>query len=626
MTLTPRAQQVLERLALLAVVCLLVAGAERVPVFRELSLRGFDLLAAWTKWPPPSPDVVVVDFDDDTAAQFKTFPIPRIAVAEAIRKISSGHPELIGLDMLLTESRPEGDAEMAAALHDAGNVVIASMMGSPRMPALEPLPQFCDPDPQSPGFCRGGAFAVGFADMPADSDAFVRRMYLLPRQGYDKLPFAVVLATNFRGQALQQDARGRPTFAGRGIPLDDNGLNTYTLGVWAPQVPARVSARVLLADGFNADVFRGKLVLIGQSSEMARDQHFSPMFHLRRSDGSPVMISGTDLQALAISTLLQGRAVRSLAPWRLWLLIALLAAATIAAAMRWPPLGASLLALFMVAALVAACAWTLGSRALWMDFVPCAGAALISLPAAFGWRFVKEHWLAAEARAERGQLMSIFSRYVSPDVAEQIWSRRNEIVLAGDERTATVLFSDIRSFTALSAGKPSSEVLAWLNEYFTEMGQVVREHGGFLNKFIGDGLMAVYGVPLSAGAKADACNAVRSAVRMLERVEQLNRRHTGDPRWPVLRIGVGIHTGMVTAGSVGARDRLEYSVIGETVNLASRLESATKEAQAAIVISGDTQRAIAGEIETVALGEMAIRGFEGKISVYTVEAARAASA
>jgi adenylate cyclase len=139
-----------------------------------------------------------------------------------------------------------------------------------------------------------------------------------------------------------------------------------------------------------------------------------------------------------------------------------------------------------------------------------------------------------------------------------------------------VLFSDIRNFTGITAGKPSRTVLRWLNRYFTAMDEVIRAHDGFLNKFIGDGLLVVYGVPLSQGESVDACNAVRSALAMLKRVEELNADRP-DEDCPDLRIGVGIHTGMLTSGSVGSLNRLEYSVIGETVNLASRLESLNKE-------------------------------------------------
>jgi adenylate cyclase len=258
---------------------------------------------------------------------------------------------------------------------------------------------------------------------------------------------------------------------------------------------------------------------------------------------------------------------------------------------------------------------------MWLKFVAIAGTVLIAMPAALGYRFVRERFLKSEAEEKRRELMGIFSRYVSPEVADEIWRRRSEIVLAGQEKVATVLFSDIRSFTRITAGKSSAEVLQWLNDYFTVMAAIVRDEGGFLNKFIGDGLMAVFGVPVSHGEKEDACRAVRAALRMVQEVERLNLQHASDPKRPQLKIGVGIHTGLLTSGNVGSRDRLEYSVIGETVNLASRLESLTKEFKTEIVLSQQTSELVNDCFLTRPLGETTVRGFEDtmqKISLYGV--------
>ena len=186
---------------------------------------------------------------------------------------------------------------------------------------------------------------------------------------------------------------------------------------------------------------------------------------------------------------------------------------------------------------------------------------------------------------------------------------------------ATVLFSDIRNFTALTAGRPSAEVLAWLNRYLTAMTEVVKANEGFLNKFIGDGIMVIFGVPLSQGEKGDACRAVQCALQMLEQVDVLNSiMGTEEPR---LKIGIGIHTGILTAGNVGSPERLEYSVIGETVNLASRLESLTKEFKTAIVMSPSTWERIRESFPSVPLGEAEVRGFSGKLMLYGVKSERA---
>jgi adenylate cyclase len=151
------------------------------------------------------------------------------------------------------------------------------------------------------------------------------------------------------------------------------------------------------------------------------------------------------------------------------------------------------------------------------------------------------------------------------------------------------------------------------------MDEVIRAHGGFLNKFIGDGLLVVYGVPLSQGESEDACNAVRSALAMLKRVEELNASRPEDEDCPDLRIGVGIHTGMLTSGSVGSLNRLEYSVIGETVNLASRLESLNKETGTEIILSEGTYERVKDQMPGIfPLGATAVRGFDEQITIYGI--------
>ena len=222
----------------------------------------------------------------------------------------------------------------------------------------------------------------------------------------------------------------------------------------------------------------------------------------------------------------------------------------------------------------------------------------------------------ARLTTQRQELMSMFERYVSPEVAAEILRRRGEIVLAGEEKTATVLFSDIRNFTELTAGKPSSQVLAWLNNYFEAMAEIIMNNGGFLNKFMGDGMLVVFGVPLSQGVEKDACQAVRTAFEMVERVKQINadpqQAHSG------LRIGVGLHTGTLTAGNLGTADRMEYSVIGETVNMASRMEGLTKKFRTGTVMSSQTRELVRSQFETELLGKVSIRGFSEEVQVFTL--------
>jgi adenylate cyclase len=159
------------------------------------------------------------------------------------------------------------------------------------------------------------------------------------------------------------------------------------------------------------------------------------------------------------------------------------------------------------------------------------------------------------------------------------------------------------------------------------MDEVIREHGGFLNKFIGDGLMIIFGLPLSQGGpKQDATRALQAALAMLERVNRLNEEQADDPTLPRLRIGAGIHTGPLMAGSIGSATRQEYSVIGETANLASRLESLNKSFKTEILLSEATKEMVGEAFPGLeSLGKAKVVGLEEPVSVYTLRTAPAAA-
>jgi adenylate cyclase len=154
------------------------------------------------------------------------------------------------------------------------------------------------------------------------------------------------------------------------------------------------------------------------------------------------------------------------------------------------------------------------------------------------------------------------------------------------------------------------------------MDEVIREYGGFLNKFIGDGLMIIFGLPLSQGSpQQDATCALQAATAMLERVRQLNEQQANDPTLPKLRIGVGIHTGPLMAGSIGSASRQEYSVIGETVNLASRLESLNKTFHTEILLSAATKEMVGDAFAGLeSLGDAKVAGLEEPVAVFTLRA------
>jgi len=593
-------------LALLIVV--IIFPLERSSFLSSLNLRTYDVLVARQRPEPPSDTVFNVDFDETSVRNHNWFPIPRLVLADVIEKIGAGKPAAIGVDVILDRPRlEEDDAHLAKVIDDTGNVILVSEYGFNNREHNDPLQPF-----------QQAAAGVAFGDLPVDEDGAVRRMFLrVTTSTYKALSLPVALADFASGQHLRPGGDGFLLFGKAKLPLASTDPDTAWIN-FRRSVPTRiVSVDTLLAQSFDPSIFAGRVVLVGQSSEMGKDLFDTPVTRAGVTIARRDLLSGAEIHGAAVASLLSGRffSTMPIIPRMIAGLLLAFAVIVLGFRHRWYIALATCL-------LLAACtflpAFLLFSQShQWMPFVSIEACLLAALPAGLGYRSVEERRLKNLMEAERRQLMGLFERYVSADVAAEIWRNRDTIVLAGEERVATILFSDIRSFTAITAGVPSQQVLAWLNRYLTEMGDVIKKNRGFLNKFIGDGIMVVFGAPLSEGPREDACRAVRCAIEMLARVDQWNAaKAPGDPQ---LKIGIGIHTGEVTAGNVGSPDRLEYSVIGETVNLASRLEALTKEFKTPLVLSPATWEHIRSEFSTVSLGDAQVRGFTTAIPLYSVE-------
>lgn len=602
-------------------VTLLVGFAAKSTAFQDVNLWTYDFLINHGRESRPSTSIVVADFDDASFARIRQFPVPRDTVAALIDRLAAAHAKVIGLDFLLSEKRsPAQDDAMRQSLIRAGNVLLASQSGSGGIPPVEPLPEFCQPDPATYGDCQTGALGFAFINLPIDSDGFIRRMMLFSADDRHSESFPLQVAELYSGTALASAGPKSARFGTHLLPYAEGALHTVLIGSWGTQPAPSVSAVDVLDGKVPDSTFRDKIVLIGQSSDAARDREFTPVFRRGTPSGVRVRLSGTEIHAASIETLLAGTTVKPLPAPLLIVTSFLLACVAVGILLRYAPrysLGTCLL-MIIGCYLVAQALFDLNH--LWFQYLMPQVCIAFAVPVTLTYQFLQEQLLKSEAMAEREQVMGLFSRYVAPEVAKEIWERRDEVVLAGEERIATVLFSDIRSFTALTAGKASHTVLAWLNEYLTAMDEVITAEGGFLNKFIGDGLMVLFGVPLSQSVEEDASRALRTAMRMNEKIDELNLRHSGDPEFPPLKIGIGIHTGPLTCGSVGSQNRLEYSVIGETVNLASRLESLTKDFKTGIVMSEATYGHIASRFTGFRdLGLASVRGFEEKIRLYTID-------
>lgn len=219
----------------------------------------------------------------------------------------------------------------------------------------------------------------------------------------------------------------------------------------------------------------------------------------------------------------------------------------------------------------------------------------------------------AEGLEQRERLKSTFGKFVNKELAEQ--ALKGELTLGGERKKVTILFTDIRGFTSMTEKMQPEEVLSMINEYLSLMVKVITAHNGVVDKFGGDSIMAMWGAPITR--EDDTLNAVTTCLGMREALFSLNIKRRGEGKQEI-RIGMGLNTGFAIAGNMGSSDKMEYTVLGDTVNLASRIESHTKESKCDILINQTTYELVKNKIKVVACPQTNVKGKEEDIYLYKV--------
>lgn len=485
--------------------------------------------------------VAVITVDEETLARFGQWPLPRDLYARLLEVLRLGGARAVGFDLLLSEPDRDGRAndEAFAAAIAGGPPVVLGLAGAGKLRreggALTLLPPWSEPLPQ---FLARGAAAGHLMAVP-DPDGVLRRLplWLETPRGW----------TAAFSTALVGAAGAHPAVrAGRSAAPGDLLLD-FRRGT----VPTYSFARVL--DGsVSPEFWRGRVVVVGVTAAGLPDRYPTPL----SVAGDPT--PGVQLQALAVATLLSGGPRPAGAGW-VGLLTFLAAAlgVTSGRAGRWAAIlvPAGLVGLGALGVVTLAAGY-------WLPLVP-AGVALL------GGLLLSLAWSLTAARRERAWLESVFRRYLSPEACADLLSAPHPPSLAGERVHLAVLFADLRGFTAFSATSVPEEAVAILNRYLTAMVEAVHGRRGTVDKFLGDGLMAFFGAPLAQPDYQRA--AAYAALDLIARTEAVGRELAAAGR-PSLRVGVGLASGEVLVGSVGTESRSDYTVIGNAVNLASRLQ------------------------------------------------------
>ncbi len=546
----------------------------------------------------PDPDIVIVDIDERSLAKMQDaagrFPWPRVVYAELLEGLMAQKPRAVVFDLMFSEAdkfRPESDrAFVEAALphpnvffpmlrldpRDDANGVrateLAPLVGLVRRPNADPETRIAVVPPLAlpSELWRGGP--INYLE---DADGVGRRYLLrsvvggwelpsLPARVALELGFAVPDAEDFT-LAWRGRARGLPRASFADV-YEDFGRGKRTRP---------------------ADEFSGKIVVIGAAAPGLGDLRVTPL-----SATQP----GVEILATALENLKNGRAMQRVPDWLPFGAALLLIGALWAAFTRNVDASRSALALGAASALLLGASWFAAGKLL---LVP------LLAPLAAAWLFYFAAALAAYLRGRRArpETIAMFSRFVNPYVVRELLERGG-LEGAGQTRQVTLLFSDIRGFTTLAETRAPEAVVDILNRYFTRQVAVIFRHGGSLDKFIGDAIMALWGAPLDDPRHAE--HAVACALDMADALVAF-REELGEAG-AAFDVGIGLHSGPAVVGLIGSEERREYTSIGDTVNLASRIEGLTKDAGRRILVSRETMEQCAGAFDFVSCGTYPVKG------------------
>lgn len=544
-----------------------------------IKLRGQQLLS----------DVVIVAIDDETfEALGQRQPIPRDHLARIVRGLQRSGAAVIGFDIAFTSaSSPEDDRALARAIAGFGDGHGSRIVLPSIRPSSGPL---ADP-------ALLATVPVGSPNIPEDTDGVVRRAAMLvPRSGGGAEP-ALALAVVARREGVSPEALARrfgQERAGELVRINYAGPAGSFL-----TLPSRVVAALGEA---GAEVppdnpFRGRIVLVGATFADSRDFFQTPHGPL----------PGVEVHANVAHMLLTGGLIRP-SGWAINFglqLVAVLVVGVIMVSARPRVANALCFGVPLVVAVPASYV-AFNSGGYWLDFV---------LPA------ITTKMLGSWATLlERRRFREAFGRYVSKEVAAQVLADPGS--LEGERREVSILFSDLRGSTAFAETLPPETVAAQLNELFEAMTAAVFRHRGMVNDFIGDAVMAIFGAPVPD--PEHALHAVRAALAMDGALRALNERWSAEGR-PQLRMGIGVHTGVVFAGNVGGRDRVKYTIVGDAVNLASRVEGLNKDLGTTMLITEATRAIVGDRAKARDCGPVPVKGRNEPVRLYELFAVEPSS-
>ena len=587
-------------------------------------LAVFDRLVQLQTDPGPDPRLLIVGITEADIKAMQRWPLSDATLAEVLEKLQTAKPKVIGIDLFRNIPYEPGYQKLVKQLQ-AANIISIIYLGNNE---AESISEFS-------GLPKN---RIGFIDLILDNDNTVRRNLMFRYQANKSfLSFSLRLSLVYLADkqilpklnSKQEYQLGKTVFSklksnfGGYQTINTGGSYQILLNYRSRNIAQQVTLTEVLNNSISPDKIKDKIVLIGGIAPSLKDYFFTPYSAIEK--GNPQM-PGVLIHAQMVSQILS--AVEDNKPlfwfWDEWLEILWI--------ISWGSLGSiGVIKISRVGILASFIIISLGIlfSIVYIIFMQGGWIPLVAPSLAFiGTVSVTILWQIQQERQQRQIVMKLLGQQTSPEIANTLWQERDRLlqsgILSGNKLTATILFTDIKNFSSISEQIDSEILMKWLNEYFQAMTEIIIINQGIINKFIGDGIMAVFGVPIrrtnAAEIGTDAIRAVNCALAMGKRLENLNYdwKNRGLPE---IKIRAGIFTGAVTAGSLGGSERLEYGVIGDSVNIASRLESYEKDRQqdlCRVLIAQETLVYLQDKFEVEYWGAIKLKGKQQAVEVYRV--------
>jgi adenylate cyclase len=595
---------------IIAIILILLEIAGNFPnvtnPFSGLELATWDTFFRIRGQRPPDNQVVIVAIDDASLNWLhEPWPWPRSELAEIVNWLSKAGARVIGLDIFLFDpsANPANDQALANALQNAKATVLVNQ--------IHPTAQFNGETNELPlPIFQKVISGIGITEVTRDQDAITRGVTAYQAfNGTVYYNWAFQVASLFLG--VDPPSNPSPaglSFNGQFVPLNNNGqLLVNFAGPSGTYVHQYSAAFVPLGD-YPQSIFRNKIVLIGSTSETLQDYYPTPF-----SPNSPT--PGVEVIANTVATILQGDYLSKAPPWTTIVLIVLAAiAAWFIAKIPRPTLAITLLAGVLLVYFFAQ--FEVFVQARW-EFAVVTPATMLFLGVV-----IPTLDQAVSQELEKRRVRNLFSRFISPEMVTQLVETQ-DINSLNRRAELTILFSDIRGFTTISEKLKPEEVVSLLNPYLAAMTNVIHKHGGTVDKYEGDAIVAFFGEPIQYPDHAR--RAVRAALEMRQVLYDLNQQWIAEGQSKDgFEIGIGLNTGQVFVGLLGSEQRMNYTIIGDNANLASRLQDQTKEFGWPILISESTYQQVKDEFNAEFADSRLVKGKTEPVRIYKLLGANGA--